>query len=186
MNKTLKYNYLPKGKHITLSRLVAILVEEFLPEMLQKYQKDNFSMSGSYRSYNEFVPEYLRGRPRSVILHCLTRIRKADKFSKESIEQNGTTSQFKVNTTSGKQHTVVFANDENMPQCSCKDWTHWHIPCKHFFAVFKHFPNWGWMRLPKDYLRNEYLLPIQIYSPLNPMTVAVPQSLAPLHLFAWI
>jgi hypothetical protein len=40
MNKTLKYNYLPKGKKITLSHLVTILVEEFLPEAFQKYQKE--------------------------------------------------------------------------------------------------------------------------------------------------
>ncbi len=125
--------------------------------MLQKYQKDNFAMSDSYRSYNEFVPEYLRGRPRSVILHCLTRIRKAEKFPKASIKQNGTKGQFTVKTTSGKQHTLEFTNDENMPQCSCKDWTRWHIPCKHFFAVFEKFPNWGWMSLPKDYLKNEYI-----------------------------
>ena len=45
MNKTLKYN-LPKGKNITLSHLVTILVEEFLPEMLQKYQKENFAIIG--------------------------------------------------------------------------------------------------------------------------------------------
>ena len=26
-----------------------------------------------------------------------------------------------------------------------------------FFAVFNHFPNWGWTKLPKKYLENEYL-----------------------------
>jgi hypothetical protein len=129
MNKTLKYNYLPKGKNITLSHLVTILIEEFLPEMLQKYQKENFAMSEFYRSYNEFVPEYLKGRPRSVILHCLSRIRKAERFSKESVEQINNSSQFIVKSTSGKEHTVKFKNDEGMPECTCKDWTRWHLPC---------------------------------------------------------
>ena len=41
MNKTLKYNYLPRGKNITVSQLVVTLTEEFLPEMLRKYQKQN-------------------------------------------------------------------------------------------------------------------------------------------------
>ena len=132
MNKTLKYNYLPKGKNITLSHLVTILVEEFLPEMLQKYQKENFAMSEPYRSYNEFVPDYLKGRPRSVILHCLSRIRKADRFSKESVQQVDTSGQFRVESTSGKQHTLNFKHDDNMPECTCKDWIRWHIPCKHF------------------------------------------------------
>lgn len=157
MNKTLKYNYLPKGKNITLSHLVTILVEEFLPEMLRKYQKENFAMSEFYRSYNEFVPEYLKGRPRSVILHCLSRIRKAERFTKESVEQIDSSSQFTVKSASGKEHTVKFKNDENIPVCTCKDWTRWHIPCKHFFAIFNHFPSWGWTSLPKKYLDNEYL-----------------------------
>ena len=51
----------------------------------------------------------------------------------------------------------MFANGANMPECTCKDWTRWHIPCKHFFAVFNHFPNWGWASLPTTYLENEYL-----------------------------
>lgn len=27
------------------------------------------------------------------------------------------------------------------PECTCKDWTSYQIPCKHFFAVFQHFPD---------------------------------------------
>ena len=157
MNKLLKYSYLPKGKNITLTQLVTVLVEEFLPEMLQKYQKENFAMSESYRSYNEFVPKYLQGRPRSVILHCISRIRKAERFTKEAVHQIDTSGQFRIKSASGKQHTVKFVSDDNMPQCTCKDWTRWHIPCKHFFAVFHYFPNWGWASLPKEYLENEYL-----------------------------
>ena len=52
MNKTLKYNYLPKGKNITLSQLVSILIEQFLPEMFRKYQKQNFAMSELERQQN--------------------------------------------------------------------------------------------------------------------------------------
>jgi len=125
--------------------------------MLQKYQKENIAMSESYRLYNEFVPEYLQGRPRSVILHCLSRIRKADRFTNESVEQMDGSGQFMVKSASGKQHTLKFISDNNMPECTCKDWTRWHIPCKHFFAVFNHFPNWKWTSLPREYLENEYL-----------------------------
>ena len=44
-----------------------------------------------------------------------------------------------------------------MPECICKDWIRWRIPCKHVFAVFNQFPNRGWKCLPKEYLENEYL-----------------------------
>jgi hypothetical protein len=93
-----------------------------------------------------------------VILHCLSRTQKAANFSKESIKQmaneHGT---FIVHSPSGKQHKVQFRTEKNTPQCTCKDWIRWHIPCKHFFAVFTHFPEWGWASLPKVYLENEYL-----------------------------
>ena len=157
MNKTLKYNYLPKGKNITLSHLVTILVEDFLPEAFQKYQKENFAMTESYRTYNQFVPDYLRGRPRKVILHCLSRKQKAAKFTKESIKMADQPGMFIVNSASGKEHKVQFVADDNMPQCTCKDWIRWHIPCKHFQAVFTHFSQWGWASLPKSYLESEYI-----------------------------
>ena len=134
MNKTLKYNYLPKGKNITLSHLTTILVEEFLPEMFQKYQKENFAMSESYRSYNDFVPEYLRGRPRKVILHCLSRLQKAAKFAKKSLQRVPDSNMFIVKSLSGKEHKVQFVTENNMPHCTCKDWTRWHIPCKHVYS----------------------------------------------------
>ena len=157
MNKTLKYNYLPKGKNITLSQLISVLIEQFLPEMLHKYQKQNFAMSELYRSYNEFVPEYLRGRPRAVILHCLSRIKKAAKFRAESIKPtNNDAGHFQVNSSSGKQHEVKISNGSGYPECTCKDWIRWHLPCKHLFAVFT-FTKLEWSDLPSIYHHNEYL-----------------------------
>ena len=73
------------------------------------------------------------------------------------MEQVDGSSQITIKSTSGKEHTVKFTNDENMPECTYKNWTHWHIPCKHFFTVFNHFEKWGWTNLPKKYLKNEYL-----------------------------
>ena len=156
MNKTLKYNYLPRGKNITLSQLVSILVEQFLPEMFRKYQKQNFAMSESYRSYNDCVPEYLRGRPKAIILHCLSRLRKAKKFRKESVIQISDSGHFLVNSSSGKQHAVKITNSSGNPECSCKDWIRWHIPCKHMFTVFS-YTQWAWSDLPSSYLHSEFL-----------------------------
>lgn len=44
-----------------------------------------------------------------------------------------------------------------MPSCSCQDWITWHLPCKHFFAIFNLYPNWGWKQLPNEYLNSAYL-----------------------------
>ena len=156
MNKTLKYNYLPRGKNITVSQLVVTLTEEFLPEMLRKYQKQNIATSGYYRSYNDFVPKYLRERPWAVILHCLSRIKKASKFRKESVKETGEAGTFLVTSPSGKLHEVKISNGSGLPECTCKDWTRWHISCKHLFAIFTH-TSWNWSDLPSSYRQNEYL-----------------------------
>ena len=31
------------------------------------------------------------------------------------------------------------------------------LPCKHFFAVFKHYPKWQWESFPEKYRENPYL-----------------------------
>ena len=157
MNKTLKYNYLPRGKSVTLSYLVTIIVEEFLPESFMKYQRENFAMTEMYRPYNDSIPDYLKGRPKKVVLHCLSRLQKVAKIKKESVTMTDNSGKFSIINPSGKKHEVQFVGDNSLPQCTCKDWIRWHIPCKHFLAIFTHYPTWGWNKLPKSYLDNEYL-----------------------------
>ena len=41
--------------------------------------------------------------------------------------------------------------------CSCHDWVTWNLPCKHFFAIFYHYPKWNWNSLPGAYLSGPYL-----------------------------
>ena len=65
-NKLLKYNYLPRQKQITLSEVIIILVESFLPEMYQKYLFQNYAMTTAYRPYNEDIPDFFRDRPQQT------------------------------------------------------------------------------------------------------------------------
>jgi len=52
-----------------------------------------------------------------------------------------------------KDHTIDFS----VPSCTCKDWIAYHIPCKHFFAIFNVQESWNWDRLPQSYLESAYL-----------------------------
>ena len=126
--------------------------------MYHKYMLQNYQMSPTYRSYNDIVPVYLHGRPRSVILHCLERKSNSRKFNEEDIltqdEQNGL---FTIKSSSEKVYTVNFGADAREPSCSCADWTNWHLPCKHFFAIFGLVPNWSWDALPNSYKTSSYL-----------------------------
>lgn len=157
LNKLLKYKYLPKQKHMTLSHVITNITTQFLPAQHYKYVFKNFKQSDLYRSYNSsLVPSYLQGRPRQTILHCLHRLASSNKFSKSDVHHINDSGNFEVRGSKGMK-TVSFGDKCNEPACTCKDWIKFHIPCKHFFAVFQNFHEWGWDRLPSNYLNSPYL-----------------------------
>lgn len=111
-----------------LSSIITLIVEVFLPESYQKYLFLNYKQSSHNRTYNSFVPDYLHDRPKAVISHCLERRSKALKYTMEDVTVIDDI--FAVKGTSGKEHSITFVQ----PSCSCRDWTIWHLPCKHFFG----------------------------------------------------
>ena len=158
LNKVLKYKYLPKQKHMTLSHVISNITGEFLPALHYKYVFKNFKQTDLYRSYNpSVVPSYLQGRPKQTILHCLHRKASSNKFVPSDVSQvSPNCGKFKVKGSKGK-HDVDFGSSSSDPHCSCKDWTAHHLPCKHLFAVFNFFSEWGWEKLPSSYLTSPYL-----------------------------
>ena len=123
-NRVLKYSFLPRQKKaISLSGLITVLVEAFLPESYQKYLFLNYKQSTSYRSYKDFVPEYLHGRPRTTILHCLDRKANSSKYMASDVEViDSDKGIFTVNGSGDNKYTIDFGADKGMPSCSCADW----------------------------------------------------------------
>ena len=147
---------------MTLSAIVTLIIESFLPETYQKYLFLNYKQLSQYRSYKSFihVPEFLHGRPRSVIIHCLERRSRSLKYTTEDVclisDDEGT---FTVKGSNSNHHCVSFGmnSTDTTPSCTCRDWVQWHIPCKHFWAVFRFYPAWYWARFPESYQRSAYL-----------------------------
>ncbi len=134
--------------------MVSIIVESYLPEAYQKYQLQNFQMTSSYRSYSATVPEYMRGRPKRVILHCLDRMQKANRIPSTRVTIiDVNQGQFEVESESGVKRIVDF----ELPSCTCQDWHDFHMPCKHMFAIFQHQTQWTWDKLPQAYLQSQYM-----------------------------
>ena len=128
MNKLFKYKFMSKRKSFTLSALVIQLTERFLPDLQRNYVMQNLKGSAKCRSYKDFVPDYLHGRPRSVIIHCLDRKCRANKYDDEDIHFTDQQGVFKIKKGESFKHVIDFLK----PSCTCKDWIHWRIPCKHF------------------------------------------------------
>ena len=154
-NKLLKYSYLPKRRNITISSLATILYEDFNHDIHHKYLFLNSKTQASYRAYK---PSYLHGRPRHVIIHCLDRKSSSRKYDDTDVTcQDATIGVFNV-TGSSKLHTVNFGiSSSDQPSCTCLDWIRWKLPCKHFFAVFKFYREWGLERLPAEFTSQPHI-----------------------------
>ena len=59
---------------------------------------------------------------------------------------------FKVKSQSGDTwYDLSFGHCKNMPKCTCYDFSHTGLPCKHFLAIFNNYLQWQWISLPTRY-----------------------------------
>jgi hedgehog interacting protein len=62
---------------------------------------------------------------------------------------------FEVQSSTGKNwYIVTFGDNENLPKCTCQDWMHNNLLCKHFCACMKVCPIWSWDKLSLKYTQN--------------------------------
>ena len=113
-----------------------------------------------YRTYNKELPEFLVNRPRYFVEHCKEKISLAMDIKKSSIKPSDTGGVFEVKSESSRRrwYRLQFGHKEGTsPSCECEAWQRRRLPCKHFFAIFKHFPEWNWEKLPQNYRNSPYL-----------------------------
>ena len=81
----------------------------------------------------------------------MSRYADREQFSADKVLQQGD-GIFQVDsaTLADVKYMVLFDID-GMPRCDCFDWKRFHLPCKHFCAVFHLYPEYGWSRLPAGY-----------------------------------
>lgn len=158
-NKLLKYCYLPRRKNITLSQVATIVVNNFLPDHRKRYIQLNYKQCSNCRAYDgRLVPSYLHDRPRSTIIHCLRRKAEGEKLPSNYVTCiDLCTGKFQVKGREEQNYTVSFGSPEEMPCCSCPDFTKHFLPCKHFFAIFFWHNQWTWNSLPSLYLSSPYM-----------------------------
>ncbi|XP_065662834.1 uncharacterized protein LOC136085454 [Hydra vulgaris] len=116
-------------------------------------------MSCEYKRYSASVLEYLLNRPRHFVKHCLKK-----KDLANSVDINGVKIKdhgiFLINSFSDKHksYAVSFGDKSNMPKCTCNDWLRSGYLCKHFFLVFRKFPQtWSWDSLSLLYRQSPFL-----------------------------
>ncbi|CAC5422337.1 unnamed protein product [Mytilus coruscus] len=159
------------AKTETVSQLVHIIVNKYLPESLQRYLKENTKCSSQIKAYNTDIPSFLCDRPSNFVQHVMLRWIEASKMT-EIIDQVDPCGIFFVGSASNKEmmYEVKFDCGNGTPKCQCPDWKRYHLPCKHMLFVIQSEDNeWTWNHFPEDYRNSPFytLDLLRLSQPLN-------------------
>lgn len=116
-------------------------------------------MSSKYMRYSNDIEDWLKDRPRPMVKHCLAKMSLAEHLDLTGIRVLGSGKfsirYYKDNVE--RNYRVEFGDENTMPNCSCMDWKSSCYPCKHFFAIFKKYPCWGWESMSALYRNSPFL-----------------------------
>lgn len=70
LNKSFKHSHLKLQGNGTITTMIEVLVQDFVPDMINEYRNLNFMSSSQYKRYNTMISVYLHNRPREVVIFC--------------------------------------------------------------------------------------------------------------------
>ena len=155
-NKCLKYDYISRYSDKSLTGLLILIRDFYLPDAYKKYIQSNLKLSSSYRKYNDNIPEWLQERPHNFIKHVLQRLHTAQsEYTKEDVNILSKL-KYQVKSFAGPiEHPWYIVNFAD-PSCECADWDKHHFPCKHMCALFQHHIV-SWNDLATSYRESPFL-----------------------------
>ena len=86
LNRELKTEELVDYKKCSLSEMLKVVIESFLPSLYHRYVELNIRYCDEYKKYQRSLPTYLRNRPKNIIDHLLMRKRAVDHAMIRSVE----------------------------------------------------------------------------------------------------
>ena len=136
----------------TIFALVQILTEVAFPEQETKYNLSILSQTQFYRKPRYQVPSYLEGQPHQVQSLCMLNMERAKSIPKSHLSEvdKGT---FQTMSKDDKSWKISLSSGT----CTCPTFVFTNIPCKHFIAVFRHFPKWSWNDLTKSLTESSHM-----------------------------
>ena len=157
-NNVLRRRYLPLRHDTTIFALVQILVEVAFPEQEIRYIQATIKHTNAYRKPRYGMPDFLKERPHTVQGICLANIDRGMALPNCHIKEEST-GVFSVVRSSSTQDNCgnPWTVNINEGTCSCPSFQSSHIPCKHMFAIFHHYPSWSWDDLPATLTSSSHL-----------------------------
>ena len=157
-NNVLRQRYLPLRHDTTIFALVQVLVEIVFPEQELRYIQAMIKQTSAYRRPRYDIPFYLQERPHSAQSLCLLNRERGRKIPLNyfiQLPQDGTFAVTKSQV--GSQSDDNWKVDICGGTCSCPAFLSFNIPCKHMFAIFRHFPQWSWDNLPNTLTNSPHM-----------------------------
>lgn len=112
-----------------------------------RYVKNNVLSLEQSKSYSHHLPEFLKGKPKMFVEHCVKRMPPQVEFIDHyQVEKQQSSDSLKFTVSN---YTIDY--DLQIPHCSCPDFSKYHWPCKHVLAIFHHYPEHGWDSLHRAY-----------------------------------
>ena len=122
-----------------------------------RYVEKNACRHSLHKKYNEAVPQYLWNRPLQVVNHCKLSISLAEDIPLKNVTMSSEGKFFIRRQGQNGHYELTFGDSQVPPACQCYTWQRTRLPCKHFFAVFRYFPNWQWDKLSPAYVNGPRL-----------------------------
>ena len=141
LNKSLKHGELAERRHCSLSELLSVIIEKFLPTLYENYVTLNIQYTSGHKPHNSSFPPFMWNRPGPLVDHMWQRYAIVSEAVAGSVRRMpGTDLSFKVSsfhqkTFEMREYTVNFGDEMTMCSCECTDFKRFRLPCKHFYAV---------------------------------------------------
>ena len=154
-NNVLRKRYLPLRQDTTIFALVQILVEVVFPEQEVRYIQATVKQTSAYRRPRYHLPNYLNNILHTAQSICLLNMERAKAIPRSHITQQELRGAYSLLSSSSAERSWTV----NIPagSCTCPSFLSSHLPCKHMFAVFHHYPKWTWDDLPKELTNSTHM-----------------------------
>ena len=139
LNEDLKYDELIEYKYCTLSDLLAVTVERFIPKLYEKYIESNIKFTSTYRKYDVNIPHYMHNRPRWIVDDMLENV---GKISSEDVsvsvkDKNSFFIKSLSPCTTNDECEVTFGSPDAFCSCRSPSFQKNRVLCKHFCASYE-------------------------------------------------
>ena len=121
LNKELKPNNLENYKKCTLTEMLKVFIQEFLPKLYDRYIELNVKYTEKHKKYETALPPFLKSRSRKIIDHLLYRMGKVETDGINSVEIAGDNAFNETSSDLSSTHRLKYRVDigDKDRFCSC-------------------------------------------------------------------